>query len=181
MFKKMVLQVIGGLAIALLVLVSIAYSSPIDWNGFNSEVDAALDRAEARTDTKYGVEQYLTTLDGIIEKNHRLFVKKHELQIKSLICRKRTDIMLAQYRDPNARWLLATDSNKAWVDSLYLEAFLEVSALRSRVAAAEVVVLNALREKDWTRLDILMKILKRDQLKLVDELVKKRELAKNKE
>lgn len=126
MFKQIAVQIIGGLAIALLVLVSSAFSSPIDWNGFESEVDAALDRAEARTDAKFNVPGYLTKLDSaisrvahradcgpghdcpqnrhlaeldcIIERNHRIFVKKHDLKIKSLISRERTDALLESYR-----------------------------------------------------------------------------------
>ncbi|MBU8921303.1 MAG: hypothetical protein KOO63_05740 [Bacteroidales bacterium] len=53
------------------------------------------------------------------------------------------------------------------IDSLHLEARLEVAALRARVAKAKQLILYNLEAKNWNRLDVLMKILKRDQLKLV--------------
>jgi len=66
-------------------------STAIDWTGFGEEADSAIECAKARTDAKFGIKEYMQTLDSLIVELHSDYVKKYKLKIASLISVERRD------------------------------------------------------------------------------------------
>ncbi len=118
-------------------------AAPIDWTSFECEADSAIERAAHRFDCgpAHDCPQNrwftLAELDNLIERNHRLFTKKHALKIKSLASRKRTDALLESYQ--------ANERLESMVQDKQFKLLLE---LRDRVDSLEAILKDIQRRTE---------------------------------
>lgn len=94
--KAVLLQIIGGLAVAALVLVSVAFGAEKVAFPADVEFDLAIERAAKRVDQKQNA-RWMALLDSIMVEVHEQFLLEYKAEIDSL-SRARTDSLISKPR-----------------------------------------------------------------------------------
>jgi len=125
-------------------------------------LDQALDRAEARTDAKFGFAKYQRELDSILRINHQAFVRTHQGEIAQFsVMSKKQGV-----KEASRKSRIFADSVLSDPDSLIIENQLEVAALEEKITLVTHMVYEAFAQNNYKRVQLLCRMHQRLRLRL---------------